>query len=466
MPKARVTMGFAVAEGPLLDRDRHHVRGPRRRPRQAFAAGAMTLKPGEPAGQQAVADTQKRLYGLGVFRSAEVSFEPAPQTATRRPGTVPVNMKVSLEEARRFQLRYGVQLSNEYGPVFDDFTSAHRRGRRHPRPQLPRPRLRPRRERPAREEPAEPARPVLAAAPARSAAADELVFDDPIGNRYVRPVHYVHRQRARHHVRAATAAAASHGRVVGLFLQLARRACSRSRPTKRRRSSGARSPRSMARSSTTSATSRSTHRAAGSSRRTCSGAWRRSDRTINYFRVLLRQFYYKPAGPFVFASGVRWGWLHGISGTPPITIIDQFFDAGGGQTVRGYAEDSLSAVIIPIPPVGGTEVPVGGTQTAPAEPRGPLPAVLEVVPGRGRSSTPATRLRPATSLKLDQLAVGAGFGIRVMTPIRADSNRRRLPARPAAARSRLPFLLLDRADLLESCYAELCADHIATSFPR
>ena len=60
----------------------------------------------------------------------------------------------------------------------------------------------------------------------------------------------------------------------------------------------------------------------------------------DYFRVLLRQFYYRPVGPLVFASGVRWGWLHGISGTPPVTIVDRFFDAGGGQTVRGYAEDS------------------------------------------------------------------------------------------------------------------------------
>lgn len=76
----------------------------------------------------------------------------------------------------------------------------------------------------------------------------------------------------------------------------------------------------------------------------------------DYVRVLLRQFYYHKAGPVVLASGARWGELHGFSGVPPLTIIDQFFQAGGAQMVRGYQEDSLSAIDILGAPVGGTKV--------------------------------------------------------------------------------------------------------------
>ena len=136
---------------------------------------------------------------------------------------------------------------------------------------------------------------------------------------------------------------------------------------------------------------------------------------FDYVRLLLRQFYYKPAGPFIFASGVRWGWLHGISGEPPITILDRFFDAGGGQTVRGYAEDSLSAVNIPVPSAGGTEVPVGGTKLLLLNQEVRFPLFSKWFQGAVFIDAGNT-FAPGKPLKLDQLAVGTGFGIRVMTP--------------------------------------------------
>jgi outer membrane protein assembly factor BamA len=131
---------------------------------------------------------------------------------------------------------------------------------------------------------------------------------------------------------------------------------------------------------------------------------------FNYVRVLLRQFYYKPAGPFVFASGVRWGWLHGISGVPPITIFDRFFDAGGSQTVRGYAEDSLSAVEIP-----GVDAPVGGTKLLILNQEVRFPLFSRWLQGAAFIDAGNT-FKWDTSIRLDELAVGAGFGIRIMTP--------------------------------------------------
>jgi outer membrane protein insertion porin family len=136
---------------------------------------------------------------------------------------------------------------------------------------------------------------------------------------------------------------------------------------------------------------------------------------LDYFRILLRQFYYKSAGPFVFASGVRWGWLHGLPDTlfdgpasPPITIIDQFFDAGGSQTVRGYAEDSLSAVDYLGFPVGGTKLLLLNQEVR-------FPLFSKWFQGAVFIDAGNT-FKPGTSIKLDELAVGVGFGIRIMTP--------------------------------------------------
>jgi outer membrane protein insertion porin family len=135
-----------------------------------------------------------------------------------------------------------------------------------------------------------------------------------------------------------------------------------------------------------------------------------SDR--NFTRVLLRQFYYKPVGPLVFASGARWGWLHGLDGVPEkdwYPLIDQFFDAGGGQTVRGYAEDSLSAVeYLGLVPVGGTKLLLLNQEVR-------FPLFSKWFQGAVFIDAGNT-FAPGKPLKLDQLAAGAGFGIRVMTP--------------------------------------------------
>ena len=129
---------------------------------------------------------------------------------------------------------------------------------------------------------------------------------------------------------------------------------------------------------------------------------------LDYVRVLLRQFYYHPAGPFIFASGVRWGWLHGIAGEVPVTILDRFFDAGGAQTVRGYAEDSLSGFEILGAPVGGTKLLILNQEVR-------FPLFSKWFQGAVFVDAGNT-FAPGKPLKLDQLAVGTGFGVRIMTP--------------------------------------------------
>ncbi|MGE5198740.1 MAG: BamA/TamA family outer membrane protein, partial [Rhodospirillaceae bacterium] len=129
---------------------------------------------------------------------------------------------------------------------------------------------------------------------------------------------------------------------------------------------------------------------------------------FDYVRLLLRQFYYHRAGPFILASGVRWGWLEGMGGEPPITILDRFFDAGGSQTVRGYAEESLSAVEVLGVPVGGTKLLLLNQEVR-------FPLFSRWFQGAVFIDAGNT-FGPKQPLKLDQLAVGAGFGIRIMTP--------------------------------------------------
>ena len=370
-------MGFAVTEGPMSVVTGITFDG-LQATRRSFAFGAVTLKPGDPAGQQDVADTQKQLYGLGVFRSAEVSFEPAPQTSVAAAGTLPVNMKVSLEEARRYQLRYGVQLSNEYGPVYEDFTSALgvaadirdrnflgrafglgasgrlEKNLQSLRGQFSLPPLLDQRLQTS----------LFATIRSETDASEqEYSYTDK-----ERDITFEQRFRLPHHMEVSwgysynlrdvafmTSTRTAEAELKGVLASLNGTFILDARDK----------PFDASRGWFQSSNFQWGLEPLGSD--------------LDYFRILLRQFYYRPVGPVVFASGVRWGWLHGLgdpSTVPPITIYDRFFDAGGSTTVRGYAEDSLSASY----PFG---VPVGGSEAAAAESGGAVPAVLQVAAGCG-----------------------------------------------------------------------------------
>ena len=116
---ADMALTFAVNEGPLHVISSVAIEGVQST-RSSLVGKAVQLTPGEPAGAASVAATEKRLYELGTFRRAEVRLEPAPATVQ---GVLPVKAIVSLEETRRFQLRYGLELSSEYTSALDQRTT-------------------------------------------------------------------------------------------------------------------------------------------------------------------------------------------------------------------------------------------------------------------------------------------------------------------------------------------------------
>jgi outer membrane protein assembly factor BamA len=407
--EGRVTMGFAVTEGPMSVVTGLTFEG-LQATKQAFASGAVTLKPGDPAGQRGAADTQKQLYGLGVFRRADVSFEPAPAAAPTVEGAVPVNVKVSLEEARRYQLRYGVQLSNEYGPVYEDFTSA-----------------------------------IGVAADVRDRNFLGRAFGLGASGRLEKNLQSLRgqfslppllSQRLQTSLFATIRSETDTSEQDISYTDKERDITFEQRFRLPRRmevswgySYNLRDVEFLAPDRTAAAELKGVLASlngtfvldARDKPFDASRGWFQSSNfqwgleplgsDLNYFRILLRQFYYKPAGPLIFASGVRWGWLHGLgdyTGLPPITIFDRFFDAGGSTTVRGYAEDSLSAFEVFGVPVGGSKLLLLNQEVRFRLFSKWLQGAVFIDAGN--------TFRPGTSIRLDELAVGTGFGIRVMTP--------------------------------------------------
>ncbi|MFO7692061.1 MAG: translocation/assembly module TamB domain-containing protein, partial [Vicinamibacterales bacterium] len=405
-PDGRTALLFSVSEGPLSIVDTITVKG-LEATHPAVADTAITLKAGEPAGQQGVSETQKRLYGLGVFRSAEVTFEPAPKAQAADTASMPVNMIVSLEEARRFQLRYGVQLSNEYGPVFEDFTSA-----------------------------------IGVAADVRDRNFLGRAFTLGASTRLEKNLQSLRgqfslpvllNQKLQTNLYATVRSETDTSEASIEITDKERDVTFEQRlrlPYRMEVSWGySYNLRDVTLVDQPRASSAELKGALGTMNGTfifdtrdkpfdASRGWFQSSNLqwglqslgsdFDYVRVLLRQFYYRPAGPFVFASGVRWGWLHGIEGDPPITIFDRFFDAGGSQTVRGYKEDSLSAVQFAGFPVGGTKLLIVNQEVR-------FPLFSRWLQGAAFIDAGNT-FGPGAPLKLDELAIGAGFGIRIMTP--------------------------------------------------
>ena len=85
--------------------------------REATVERATRIEPGSPA-SPAVADaTRRRLYDVGTFRSAEVTF--APVEGTTAGATVPMDAIVTLQESKRFLLLYGIEATNQYQSLFN-----------------------------------------------------------------------------------------------------------------------------------------------------------------------------------------------------------------------------------------------------------------------------------------------------------------------------------------------------------
>ncbi len=129
---------------------------------------------------------------------------------------------------------------------------------------------------------------------------------------------------------------------------------------------------------------------------------------LSYVRYLLRQSYYQPLGKFTAAGSVRYGRIQASSGTAPISIIDLFFKAGGTSTVRGYPEDSLSAINIAGFALGGTNLLILNSEL-----RFPISRLFEGAVFVDAGNTFAS----IADLRLGDLALGAGLGLRVRTPL-------------------------------------------------
>ena len=129
---------------------------------------------------------------------------------------------------------------------------------------------------------------------------------------------------------------------------------------------------------------------------------------FDYLRTLIRVSYYQPIGPLVLASNARWGHLQPRGGTPPLTVFDVFFKAGGTQTVRGYKQDELSAYNAFGVPLGGTRLVVFNEEV-----RFPIFRIVKGVLFADAGNTFAER----AGFSFSELEVGAGFGTRINTPL-------------------------------------------------
>lgn len=400
-----VAIRLAVSEGPQSVVTSVRVEG-LESTRPGPVAGAVTLGPGDLASATTASDTQKRLYGLGVFRSAEVLFEPGAPDPALKDGQVPVEAVVTLSEAKRYQLRYGVQLSSAHGPLLEDIRSAfgvaadvrdrnflgrgitlgasgrYERDLQSARGLLFLPRtLRQRLE-----------SNVYATWRNERSVQDELTFVDSRQD-----LTFEQRLHVRRGVELAwgysyywrnfeiSVAPFNETLDIGGTLAAAQASIVVDR-----------------RDNVFDATRGWFH-----SQNVQIGAQALGSDT-SYTRYLLRQYVYVPVGPLVFASGLRWGTLARVNGTPPLTIFDLFFDAGGSQTVRGYAQDSLSSLSLLGVPVGGTDLLILNQEI-----RFPIFKWF-----KGAAFIDAGNTFGALSdISLSGLAVGAGIGLRIQTPL-------------------------------------------------
>ena len=155
---------------------------------------------------------------------------------------------------------------------------------------------------------------------------------------------------------------------------------------------------------------------------------------MRYLKYLGQQFAYRRLGRVVLASAARIGLATGFGS--PLHPTERFF-AGGGNTVRGYLQDSLGPRHAGGTPLGGSALLILNQEV-----RFPLPWRLSGVGFVDAGNAFAS----ARDIALRELRVGTGFGLRFDSPLgllRADYGipRRR---RGGGARGRL-FISLGQA---------------------
>ncbi len=127
---------------------------------------------------------------------------------------------------------------------------------------------------------------------------------------------------------------------------------------------------------------------------------------LSYTRFLVQNFLFVPKGPVVFASGLRYGSLNSWGSASSIEL-DLLFKAGGSRSVRGYAEDALSAVRVAGVPLGGQQVLVLNQEV-----RFPIWWWFKAA-----AFVDAGNTFLASQFRLADLKVGTGWGLRLASPL-------------------------------------------------
>lgn len=375
--------------------------------RRSLIDRAVLLEVGEPARQSAITETERRLYRLGVFSAADVRLTPAVRTpADASPDVVPMHALVSVTEPRRFQLVYGVEFSNEYGPVFDHVTNAvglaadlrdrnvfgrgwsASAGGRY--------------EQHLRAGRAQVGVPAIGGWPVRTnvfaSVRDEQTYASDEGsiNEIVSSAAVEQRWRPRS------------------WLDLSWGYTIAARDLTFRLTRGGSDVQSLGVLASVNGTVVIDRRDNVMNTRRGwfhSSSWQQGLRAIGsdfaYTRFLGRAFGFLPLGRrVVAATGVRVGTIWNTSGEASIDTLDLLFKAGGAQTVRGYGQDALSAVEVDGLPLGGTRLLVLNQEL-----RATISRWLQAAVFVDAGNTFADRIA------LSDLAVGVGAGLRIITPL-------------------------------------------------
>jgi outer membrane protein assembly factor BamA len=374
--------------------------------RPSLVDRAVQLKPGDTAGQETIAGTQRRLYQLGVFTTADIRVEPLEATpAERTNGVVPVKAVVSVIEPRRFQFVHGIEFSNAYGRV----SGSSRTG-------------------------------FGLAADVRDRNLLGRGMSLSLGGRYDRNFKSVRTLftaprlwswpiRTNVYVgwrdQKLDAGDAAGGDEASVSVSVEQRW--RPKPwvdvswgylaSDRRFSTTSGLVSQLGTNGILAAVSGSVVFDRRDNLLDAKRGWFHSSNLqqgaqvigsdLRYTRYVGQAFFYTSAGPVVSATAVRFGALWNMAGNGLLAVSDLRFRTGGGQTVRGYAQGDLDAAEAAGLHIGGTRLLVLNQELR-----------LSVSKRfQGVVFVDAGNAFDAAGIQLQHLKVGIGFGIRIMTPL-------------------------------------------------
>lgn len=115
--RARIDVALDIDEGPQQVLAGVDVSGARITS-HTVVERALDLEPGQPIDLADFYRAQKRLYDTGLFRTADIKLEPVDDAGSA--AVRAMRARVSLEELPPYRLRYGIRLNDEVGPAEAD----------------------------------------------------------------------------------------------------------------------------------------------------------------------------------------------------------------------------------------------------------------------------------------------------------------------------------------------------------